>query len=305
MHISKLSLLLFLNLAISLPAIGAGVKQSSAYLEYIELYAPLACEQEQVWKIPASITLAQGLLESGAGRSTLASQGNNHFGIKCHKSWQGETMLRSDDAPDECFRVYHSVEQSFDDHSRFLQGKRYSELFDLDPADYQGWAHGLKQCGYATDPNYAVRLISIIELYDLTRFDAHRLLPGAADYILQSLDDGHRIMRYRELYYVIALPGDTYSSIAVEFGMDIDEILAFNDAEEDGEIKDWEEVYLQPKHDYGPENPARATIGEDESLHSVAQRFGITERALRKFNPGCEDLPGESLLLQSPSGSGK
>ncbi len=298
MRITKLSLLIFVNLLITMPVRAGGGKQNAAYLDYIERYAAMACEQEQVWKIPASITLAQGLLESGAGRSTLASQGNNHFGIKCHKTWQGESMLRSDDAPDECFRVYQSAEQSFEDHSRFLQGKRYKGLYDLDPSDYRAWAHGLKQCGYATDPNYAVRLISIIELYDLTRFDAHRMIPASADYIIQSLDEGHRIMRYRDLYYVIALPGDTYSDIAREFGMDIDELLSFNDTEEDGEIKDWEEVYLQPKHDYGPGSPVRVTIGEDESLHSVAQRFGITESALRRINPGCTDIPGESLLLQ-------
>lgn len=137
----------------------------NAYEDYIARYSAMAVEQMRLYGVPASITLAQGLLESGAGRSTLAAEGNNHFGIKCHKEWTGNSMLRNDDAPDECFRVYDSPEESFRDHSLFLRRQRYASLFDLPLTDYVGWARGLKKCGYATDPNYADRLISIIELY--------------------------------------------------------------------------------------------------------------------------------------------
>lgn len=142
------------------------------YEKYIVTYSDMAVEQQNRHGIPASVTLAQGMLESAAGRSTLAVKGNNHFGIKCHSDWTGETMLRNDDAPNECFRCYKSAAESFDDHSRFLLRKRYAPLFELETTDYAGWARGLSRCGYATDPHYANRLISIIERYALYLFDS-------------------------------------------------------------------------------------------------------------------------------------
>ena len=126
------------------------------------------------YKIPASITLAQGLLESGAGTSILARKANNHFGIKCGRAWKGPYILQDDDARNEKFRKYRSVEESYEDHSRFLQQARYSSLFDLSMKDYKGWARGLKRCGYATNPCYASLLIDLIERYDLDQFDKHK-----------------------------------------------------------------------------------------------------------------------------------
>ncbi len=140
--------------------------------EYIDKYAPLAVEQQALYGIPASITLAQGLLESGNGNSRLAREGNNHFGIKCGGSWDGPSLRHDDDAPQECFRSYDSVEESYIDHSLFLsERERYKGLFTLDPKDYKGWAHGLKAAGYATNPVYAELLIKIIEEHQLYRYD--------------------------------------------------------------------------------------------------------------------------------------
>ena len=166
---SRLVAALMLLVAAILPA--AGQALSSDYLIYIEQYKATAVRQQQEYGIPASITLAQGLLESGAGNSTLATEGNNHFGIKCHNTWKGEGIYHDDDEKNECFRKYDSAEESFEDHARFLKKKRYAPLFQLNVTDYKGWAKGLKQCGYATDPTYASKLINIIEVYGLSAYD--------------------------------------------------------------------------------------------------------------------------------------
>ncbi|MDD4921338.1 MAG: glucosaminidase domain-containing protein [Bacteroidales bacterium] len=141
------------------------------YDEYINKYAGIAVAQQNIHAIPASITLAQGLLESGAGKSDMAKQSNNHFGIKCHNSWKGETVTFFDDSMNSCFRKYDSVEDSYEDHSQFLvQGKRYAPLFQLDVTDYKGWANGLQKAGYATDRTYAEKLIRVIETYQLNDY---------------------------------------------------------------------------------------------------------------------------------------
>ena len=139
---------------------------------YIKKYAPAATKNMRFYKIPASITLAQGILESGHGQSTLAKKANNHFGIKCHKGWKGKSILHDDDAKDECFRSYKNPLRSYKDHSLFLvERDRYSSLFKLNRKDYKSWAIGLKAAGYATDPKYAEKLISLIERFKLNRFD--------------------------------------------------------------------------------------------------------------------------------------
>lgn len=148
-------------------------RRNARYNEYIKQYAPLAVEQMQRHKIPASITLAQGLLESGAGYSELARKSNNHFGIKCGGNWRGRTVRHDDDARNECFRAYRNPKDSYEDHSDFLKrGARYAFLFKLKITDYKGWARGLKKAGYATDPSYANRLITIIEDYELYKYDS-------------------------------------------------------------------------------------------------------------------------------------
>ena len=141
--------------------------RNPAYVAYIEKWQATALAQQAQYGIPASITLAQGLLESGAGQSTLATTANNHFGIKCHNDWTGGTFTKDDDKRDECFRSYQNADDSFRDHSLFLKRKRYEVLFTYDINDYKAWANGLKACGYATDPSYPQKLIRIIETYDL------------------------------------------------------------------------------------------------------------------------------------------
>lgn len=276
-------------------------KADQRFRDYIATYAPLAVEQQQAHGIPASITLAQGLLESAAGRSTLASQGNNHFGIKCHADWTGATMLRSDDAPNECFRVYPTAADSFTDHSLFLRRKRYASLFELAQDDYAGWARGLSACGYATDPNYASRLIAIIERYALYTFDtdAGRAAEQNAEFIFSHLKSTHPIRRVRGLHYVIANPGDTYESLAREFRISPTDLAYFNDAASTtAEIRPWEEVYLQEKLDEAPASVSTATIGEDESMRTIAQRFGMRLSRLTALNPSAADRPGTRLRLR-------
>src|SRR5690606_38348392 len=154
-----------------LPSNTSNLPRSSTAEAYISKYKDIAIAEMNQYGIPASIKLAQALLESGNGNSSLARNANNHFGIKCTTAWQGRTVLKSDDNPDDCFRVYNNPEESFRDHSEFLLRKRYAALFELNKDDYIGWARGLKTAGYATNPRYAELLISLIERYNLHQYD--------------------------------------------------------------------------------------------------------------------------------------
>jgi len=145
---------------------------STTGLSYIDQYKNIAIAEMEKYGIPASIKLAQALLESGNGNSTLARDANNHFGIKCGGTWTGKSITKSDDNPNDCFRVYDNPEQSFKDHSQFLLRKRYEKLFSLDKNDYRGWARGLKDAGYATNPRYPELLIDLIERYELYKYDS-------------------------------------------------------------------------------------------------------------------------------------
>ncbi|MCR5242779.1 MAG: glucosaminidase domain-containing protein, partial [Prevotella sp.] len=157
--------LFFLVFILSFLSVGAQTRWNAQYQEYVDQWSSVAIEQMNRYRIPASITLAQGLLESGAGRSELAREGNNHFGIKCHNGWTGPTVYKDDDQRNDCFRSYKTARESYEDHSRFLvNGRRYQSLFSLKMTDYKGWARGLKAAGYATNPKYADRLIEIIEV---------------------------------------------------------------------------------------------------------------------------------------------
>lgn len=278
----------------------AFIARGDAYTDYIERYSPIAIEQQEEFGIPASVTLAQGILESSAGKSSLATKGNNHFGIKCHKDWKGESMLRDDDAPNECFRVYNTAEESYRDHSIFLKRERYKPLFKLDLTDYKGWAKGLRQCGYATDPNYAARLITIIERYALYNFDTSSggIDEETLEYIIGSLSSTHPVRKANGLHYVVAFPGDTYKSIAKEFGIKEKKLKEFNDAGSKDKIKEWEEIYLEPKKDYASGTDQRVAIGEGETLRSVSQRYGIKLKALKELNKKAKDKPGTILKLR-------
>lgn len=173
-HLSTI-ILSFACLFTAFQPVKATTSEETPQKRYISKYADLAVEEMRRSGVPASITLAQGLLESRAGQSDLAVKGNNHFGIKCHSNWNGPKVHIDDDKDNECFRKYRTVEQSYRDHSDFLRYRdRYKFLFDLDPKDYEGWAYGLKKAGYATDPAYPKKLIKIIEEYELYKYDKGR-----------------------------------------------------------------------------------------------------------------------------------
>lgn len=272
---------------------------ADVYEDYISEYSEMAMSQQTDYGIPASITLAQGLLESSAGRSRLATEGNNHFGIKCHADWKGETMLRDDDAPNECFRVYEDARESYRDHSLFLRRERYRKLFDLEVTDYQGWAEGLSQCGYATDPNYPAKLIAIIERYALYGYDQQN---GGEEetvaFIRQTLSSQHHVKKNNGLHYVVAFPGDTYKVIAQEFGINEKKLRDYNDAGTHKGIKEWEEVYLEPKKDEVSSGLKTATIGEGENMRSISQRYGIKLERLKRMNKKAKDKEGTVLNLR-------
>lgn len=269
------------------------------YREYIDRYAPIAIAQQEEYGVPASITLSQGILESGAGQSRLATEGNNHFGIKCHNDWEGPTMLKNDDAPNECFRVYATPEESFHDHSRFLSRPRYQSLYTLEVTDYVSWARGLKKCGYATDPNYADRLITIIERYSLYDYDteAGRMAEENVMFIRDALLASHPVRKSRGLHYVVAVPGDTYAAIAKEFRISEKNLRKYNDAEKSHSIKEWEEVYLEEKHDEAPDDITQVTIGDGESMHSISQRYGVKLSTIKSKNAKAKDKPGTILKM--------
>lgn len=272
-------------------SINAQMKWNSRYQAYIDQYKDLAIAEMLKYDIPASITLAQGLLESGAGMSELARKGNNHFGIKCH-DWGGATTYHDDDEEQECFRKYRDVYESYEDHSRFLARQpRYRSLFRLKRTDYKGWARGLKKCGYATSPTYANKLIGIIELYKLHKYDKatkyDRFMVSRSE--VKGIAPGtnlHQIHIYNKNYYLIARSGDTFKSIAKEVGISYKKIAKYNERDKNDTLIPGEVVYLkkkQKKADKAYKNrPHRVKAGE--SMYSIAQYYGIRTESLYKMN---------------------
>jgi len=198
-----------------------GNKSLNKYtLQYVRKYAPLAVLEMHKYDIPASITLAQGILESGNGRSQLASKSNNHFGIKCHVGWKGEKVYHDDDEKGECFRKYKFVETSYEDHSEFLSGRRrYANLFKLRKTYYKGWAKGLKKAGYATDKKYPNKLIKIIqeyELYEFDKFTERDLKRGKRESAKRPKKPVVKVKKSIPDYYQVR-KGDTLYSIARKF----------------------------------------------------------------------------------------
>lgn len=269
----------------------AQIKWNATYQAYIDQYKELAIEQMLHYNIPASITLAQGLFESGAGKSELTRKGNNHFGIKCH-GWTGRRTYHDDDAAGECFRAYDNARQSYEDHSRFLATQsRYAKLFSLSRKDYKGWAHGLKKCGYATNPQYATKLIQIIELYGLDqldkatnydRFMAHH----ASEDKIDANGNFHVIKYYNKNYYVIARKGDTFSSLAKELDISARKLAKYNEKSKNDKLEYGDIVYLKKKrkkstkqYKYIPH-----TVKVNESMYSISQKYGIRLKELYKKN---------------------
>ena len=288
-HFILRSILFTLLLQFTAMAVGAQ-RRNSSYHEYIKKYAPLAVEQMKRHKIPASITLAQGLLESGAGKSRLARQSNNHFGIKCH-GWKGRKVYHDDDAKDECFRAYRKVEDSYEDHSEFLtKGARYAFLFKLKVTDYKGWAKGLKKAGYATDPSYANRLISIIEDYELYKYDREGMSKRETrkwERLIEKkpwLVNPHQVYIANGLAYVVARAGDTFQLLGGEFDISWKKLVSYNDLHKEYTLEEGDIIYLKKKNKKAQKPYDYYIVRSGDSMHSISQKFGIRLKNLYKMN---------------------
>jgi LysM repeat protein len=273
------------------PAFSQSVSWNKTYQDYFDNYKDVAIGQMNQYGIPASITLAQGVLESGAGRSELARKSNNHFGIKCNNGWSGSRVYHDDDERGECFRAYDNPLDSYIDHSLFLKNsQRYSRLFQLKMTDYKGWAKGLKACGYATSPTYATRLIEIIELYGLDKYDKG----GGGIFVSRSSKSHqpfaevaqHQVIPYNDNFYVIGKQGDTFQSIGNDVHVDYRRLAKFNERDKDDPIEEGERIWLKKKRRHAPKEYKgyvyRVVAGD--SMYGIAQRFGIRLKNLYKMN---------------------
>lgn len=308
-------------LLLLLPATGRAQYKMSTQ-EYIDTYKQLAIRAQKEFGIPASITLAQGLLESGNGGSRLAVEGNNHFGIKCNGSWNGARIYHDDDAKGECFRKYRNVEHSYRDHSKFLtESPRYASLFKLDVTDYKGWADGLKAAGYATNPKYPQLLIDLIEKNRLYQFDrpigSGGLLgrrkerkeskePQSQEYREASEEPDiprptqHTVGKNNGVRYIVSSAGESFASVAARYHMSIDRLLRINDLKEAFPLPEGTALYIEPKR--GRASAAAIhTVEQGESFHSIAQQYGIKLKKLQKMNPIIRRFPpriGQQLRLR-------
>ena len=269
---------------------GAQLKWNQAYQTYINQYKDLAIEQMLRYRIPASITLAQGLFESAAGRSDLVRQGNNHFGIKCH-NWTGPTQYHDDDARGECFRAYRNVRDSYEDHSKFLtSGARYAFLFKLKITDYKGWARGLKKAGYATDPSYANRLITIIEDYELYKYDNQGMGRREARKWEKEIKkkpwllNPHQVYIANGLAYVVARDGDSFELLGGEFDISWKKLVDCNDLHREYTLEAGDIIYLKKKNKKAQKPYTVHIVRDGDSMHSISQKYGIRLKYLYKMN---------------------
>lgn len=287
----------------------AGIKGTSE--EYIDKYKDAAIKEMNRVGVPASITLAQGMLESGYGNSELARKANNHFGIKCHSVWKGPIYRIDDDRKDECFRKYKTVWHSYRDHSDFLKrSKRYAFLFDLKLTDYKGWCRGLKKAGYATNPKYASLLIKMIERYDLNRFVSKKnRRKKKRTQIINSNEkqdaEERRKARLEEegddtfeviigplnpevkksknwIKYIDVKKGDTYYSISKNNFIPIKRLYKYNECSSDTVLKVGTFLYLQPKKSKG--TTKSHVFKEGDGLYRISQRYGIKLKDIYKRN---------------------
>jgi len=264
--------------------------------EYAEKYAPMAIKKMQQYGIPASITLAQGILESGCGGSRLAVEANNHFGIKCKVEWTGERIYHDDDQPQECFRKYSSVEESYNDHSIFLTTRsRYAELFKLESTDYKGWAYGLKAAGYATSPTYAERLVSIIEQNRLYKYDTEGIEkkekpapkvekePAKVTPAPQVVNDAVKTGEINGARYMIARTGDSFTSMSLKSGIPVKTLLKYNDLSSERPLNDGEIVFVEKKASKNTTESIHI-VKSRTTLYEISQLYGISFKSLKKMN---------------------
>ena len=293
--------------------------------QYINQYKELAIKEMQLFGIPASIKLAQAVLESGAGRGELAQKANNHFGIKCKGEWKGDHYFKDDDLPKECFRKYKDVESSFRDHSLFLTTRdRYKSLFRLPITDYKAWARGLKDAGYATNPHYAERLIKIIEEHQLYLLDRNMPWPPAKEIpatdtaalavksdtlpaqvvitnpvVVATSKGGRQIFKNNGVKYIITERGDNIVDLAREFDLYTWQIYEYNDLAKDEVIQPGQIIYLGRKKRKAQED--FYVVKPGETMHAVSQKFAIRLSRLydlNHMNPGTEPTPGDTLWMR-------
>ena len=290
MNYQRLRSLFFLLFFMQI-SLGAQTKLRQAY---IEKYKEVAIEEMMLFGIPASITLAQGILESGDGESKLAKEANNHFGIKCHLDWDGPKIYHDDDEKGECFRKYKHAEESYRDHSTFLRDRsRYADLFKLDRTDYKSWAHGLKKAGYATNPNYPKLLIKIIEENNLHQYD---LRSNNTQMVLGE----HMVFTHEnDIKYVEVGKEDSWESLSAELEISVDRLLKYNEVSYDRPLSEGDIVFIQKKRKKGKVKSYQVEYNED--MYSISQKVGVRMKYLYKRNGimvGGQPEPGQILLLK-------
>jgi len=307
---------------IATSAAGTTIKTDASVAAYVQEYADMAIREMERTGVPASITLAQGIIESDFGRSRLAREANNHFGIKCHKDWKGMKIYHDDDRRNECFRKYSDVEESYRDHSDFLrQGSRYQSLFDLSEKDYKGWARGLRKAGYATNPKYAGMLINMIEENSLFIYDSKQKVRKekinqnrVQDEVIvethpERRDDidnfvitrVSRVQINNRIEFVVVEEGDSYQSLMDEFELLSWEISRYNELEMGVELVPGQPIYLQPKRNKAEVGFNYHTLKEGETMYSVSQKYGIKLKVLYERNRmenGSEATAGKELWLR-------
>ena len=281
--------------------------------EYIRKYQLLAIEEMGRSGIPASIKMAQAILESGNGNSELARKSNNHFGIKCKTGWRGQKVYYDDDEKGECFRKYNSVHESYIDHSNFLMtSPRYAFLFNLPPDDYKNWAKGLKQAGYATARHYDQTLIKIIEDNKLHRLDYKQsfqplaaqntpLNKGVSDKVTINPYNRTQVIKVNNLEAVIAGNGDTYEILSQALGMEAWEMYKFNDRPAGYRPQPNEVIYIESKKRKANRKNQFHPVGSGETMHYISQMYGVKLKPLYRRNrmtPGKQPSPGEVIYLR-------
>ncbi len=309
----KNGLFLLLTVLLSTPIEAQTLQQS--YLDYIARFRATAIEHQTTHGIPASITLAQGLLESAAGQSELARNANNHFGIKCTSDWQGDTYRYDDDRRDECFRKYNHADSSYADHARFLMRPRYKELFNLPVTDYKGWAYGLSQCGYATDPNYPEKLIKIIEDYGLAQTTSDQPAQQSTAPVVKpdtvyaidtvelaeeqtfreasskmgtvSLYHEHRTGYQNGNRYIVVNDGESFQTLSYLLTMSEKRLRKINDATDGRELQPGDRVYLYPKPRRADKKHARYYVRTGDTAWSISQKFCFKMKTIYDLN----DIP--------------
>lgn len=279
--------------------------------DYISMWKDVAIQNSYEFQIPASITLAQGILESGFGNSDLAVKAKNHFGIKCH-NWSGDTFFMDDDRKDECFRKYDDATQSYADHSVFLSSRgRYDFLFELEQTDYKGWAKGLKKAGYATNPKYPALLIKIIEENNLTQYDQGvavnpEIVSAPVEKEAAQVESTTHLVRLHKnnIRFINAKKGDTFYKISKELNMALWQLYKYNDFDPKQEVLlEGDIVFLQPKRILGKSKQKTLIISKPMSLIDVSQSEGLKLKKLKKLNPSILDVnkkmtPGVKVFLK-------